>query len=186
MPALIGNVEIHGHAIVSDDDCIAGPDGLTPAALRNDADWAYFQAALDAAAFTVLGRRGHEANPNAKARRRVVVSSSSGGLEGRGDGHWWNPAHVAFASVAAMSAPGGGVAAVPGGRDVFGLFLRIGFDAFHLVRAEGVRIAGGRKLFPGCADGRDAERVLKEAGLSLARSSWLDRAANVRLDLWRR
>ena len=183
---MTGGVAIHGHAIVSDDDCIAGPDGLTPPSMRNGADWEYFQAALDAAAFTVLGRKGHEANPNMKARRRVIVSSASRGLEERGDGYWWNPALTPFADAAKLLAPQGGVAAVPGGRDVFGMFLRIGFDAFHLVRAEGVRVAGGRKLFPGCGEGRSAESLLAEGGLALARSSWLDRAARVRMELWRR
>ena len=38
--------EIDGYAIVSDDDRIAGADGLAPVSLRNEKDWAYYQSAL--------------------------------------------------------------------------------------------------------------------------------------------
>ena len=62
---------IEGYAIVSDDDLIAGPDGRTPDALRNEADWAYFQRELDRADLVALGRLGHEANPNVRQRRRT-------------------------------------------------------------------------------------------------------------------
>ena len=34
-----GILDITGYAIVSDDDKIAGADGLTPASLRNPKDW---------------------------------------------------------------------------------------------------------------------------------------------------
>ena len=79
-------VEIHGYAIVSDNDCIADASGRTPDVLRNEADWAYFQAELGQSAVTVLGRLGHEANPNPKGRLRMILSSSSTGLERRRDG----------------------------------------------------------------------------------------------------
>jgi len=42
-------IEIAGYAIVSDDDKIAGPDGLIPASLRNEKDWNYYQRALASA-----------------------------------------------------------------------------------------------------------------------------------------
>ena len=38
-------IEIHGYAIVSDDDMIAAADGLTPVSLRNEKDWEYYQRA---------------------------------------------------------------------------------------------------------------------------------------------
>ena len=47
--------DFHAYAIVCRNDCIADAEGGMPAALKNDADWAYFQAELtDAAA---LGTR---------------------------------------------------------------------------------------------------------------------------------
>ena len=133
---MIGPWRIHGHAIVSADDKIAGPDGLTPASLRNEADWQRFQRALDDAAVTVLGRLGHEANPNAKGRNRLVLSSSAPGVERRADAWWWNPCRAPLEAALRQAAPGGGIVAVPGGRQVFDLFLDIGFDAFHLARAR--------------------------------------------------
>ena len=83
----IPGYRIEGHAIVSDDERIAGPDGQTPLALSNEADWLRFQAALDGAAVVLIGRRSHEANPNQARRNRVVVSSSAAGIERRGADH---------------------------------------------------------------------------------------------------
>jgi hypothetical protein len=115
-------VEIHGYAIVSDNDCIADALGQTPAVLRNDADWAYFQAELNKSALTVLGRLGHEANPNPKGRLRMVLSSSSPGLERRADGWWWNPEGLSWDQAIRTVLPEGGQVAVPGGRQVFDSF----------------------------------------------------------------
>jgi hypothetical protein len=77
----MGHIEVHGYAIVSEDDRIADADGVTPASLRNDADWSYFQSELDRAAVTVLGRAGHELNPNRRNRLRIVLSTSVRDLE---------------------------------------------------------------------------------------------------------
>ncbi len=143
---MIGPWRIHGHAIVSADDKIAAADGLTPPALRNQADWRRFQQALDRAAVTVLGRLGHQANPNVKGRNRLVLSSSVDGVERRADTWWWNPADVPLEAALRQAAPGGGIVAVPGGRRVFDLFLDLGFDAFHLARAAAVRLPDGKPM----------------------------------------
>jgi hypothetical protein len=177
---------VEGHAIVSADDRIAGADGLTPAALNNAADWARFQAALDAAAIVVLGRKSHTANPNRHNRPRLVVSSSSSGIERRSDAWWWNPAGVSFADALAVAAPGGGIVAVPGGRMIFDLFLDIGFDAFDLSRAERVRLPDGIPIFSAVANGKTADAVLAAHGLVANRHKTLDEAAGVTLTLWRR
>ncbi len=182
---MIGRFAIHGHAIVSADDRIAGADGLTPGSLRNDADWARFQAALDEAAVTVLGRLGHEANPNLKGRNRLVLSTSARGIEQRADAWWWNPAEAPPAEALAAAAPGGGVAAVPGGRQVFDMFLDIGFDAFHLTRAEDVHIPGGVPLFSAVTEGRGADAILAAHGLVPGPTEELDAAARVSLTVWR-
>ena len=52
-----GNLDITGYAIVSDDDKIAGADGLTPASLRNEKDWELYQRAQKQAALVVFARR---------------------------------------------------------------------------------------------------------------------------------
>ena len=178
-------VEIHGYAIVSDDDSIADASGRTPDVLRNDADWAYFQAELNASAVTVLGRLGHEANPNPRGRRRMILSSSSPGLEQRPDGWWWNPEALPWEQAIRTVLPGGGRVAVPGGRRVFDLFLAIGYDAFHLTRAEGVSIPDGVPLFSGCRDGASAEALLAERGMKPEPRLILDPAGPVSLTIWR-
>jgi hypothetical protein len=178
-------VEIHGYAIVSDNDCIADASGRTPESLRNDADWAYFQAELNRSAVTVLGRLGHEANPNPKGRLRVILSSSSTGLERRPDGWWWNPQALPWEQAIRTVLPEGGRVAVPGGRRVFDLFLAIGYDAFHLTRAEGTFIPEGVPLFSACREERPAEAILSGEGLRPEPRRVLDPAGPVTLTIWR-
>jgi dihydrofolate reductase len=179
-----GRHAIHGHAIVSADDFIAAEDGITPPALRNEADWVRFQAALDAAAVTVLGRLGHESNPNVKRRNRLVVSSSARGIERRADAWWWNPVSASLADALAAAAPGGGDVAVTGGKRVFDLFLDAGYDRFDLARAEHVRLGRGVPVFSACASGVRATDVLLQHGLRVRAGEDLDRDAGVTLTLW--
>jgi hypothetical protein len=183
---VIGAWFIHGHAIISENDCIADATGVTPPALRNEADWKRFQAALDHAAVTVLGRLGHEANPNRKKRNRLVLSSSAHGVERRDDALWWNPAEAPVTEALAAAAPGGGVVAVPGGRQVFDLFLGLGFDAFDLVRVHDLVIPDGVPIFTAVKTGMRPENLLAAHGLILHSREALDRAAGVELALWRR
>ncbi|MGD0565046.1 MAG: hypothetical protein ABSA66_18415 [Roseiarcus sp.] len=179
-------VEISGYAIVSDDDKIAGADGLTPVSLRNEKDWAYYQRALDRADLIVIGRRSHEAEPNVRGHRRVVVSRTAAGLEQRSDAWWWNPERVAWPDVAARLLPSGGRVAAPGGQVVFDLFLKIGFDEFHMSRAHGVTLPGGRGVFFACESGVAAETLLAEGGLALSERIALDPAHGVEMNIWRR
>ncbi len=179
-------VDVRGYAIVSDDDRIAGADGLTPVSLRNEIDWDYYQRALDRADLIVIGRRSHEAEPNVRGHRRVVVSRAAAGLEQRSDAWWWDPARVAWRDVAARLLPSGGLVAAPGGQVVFDLFLKIGFDEFHMSRARGVKLPGGRGVFSACEAGVAAETLLAEGGLSLSERIALDPAHGVEMNIWRR
>lgn len=179
-------IEVHGYAIVSDDDRIADAAGRMPETLRSDADWAYFQEELDRSAVTVLGRLGHEAHRNPRRRRRIVVSSSASGLEERSDAWWWNPRDLPWNEVGRRVLPGGGRVAVPGGRRVFDLFLEIGFVAFHLSRAEGARIPDGVPLFSACAGGKRAEAVLAGRGMKAGKREILDPNGPISLTVWRR
>jgi hypothetical protein len=178
-------IEIHGYAIVSDDDRIADAEGNMPDILRNDADWAYFQSELDQSEVVVLGRLGHEANPNPRQRLRLVVSSSSPGLERRDDGWWWNPVALPWNDAIRHVLPRGGRVAVPGGRLVFDLFLGIGYAAFHLSRAEGARLPGGVPVFSACLEGKSAEEVLAASGLKAGSRRILYPAVPVSLTVWR-
>jgi dihydrofolate reductase len=179
--------QIHGHAIVSDDDKIADATGRMPGTLRNDADWRRFQDALDHAVAVLLGRKGHFAHPDRHARNRIVVSSRGRGVEKRDDAWWWNPEAAPLSDVLAKAVPEGGVIAVPGGRRVYDLFLASGgFDEFHLVRARGVTLGDGVFLFSECAAGRTAEDVLAASGHSAGLEETLDSSANVTLTVWRK
>jgi len=181
---MIGPYAIHGYAIVSADDRIAGRDGRMPPALHNDADWRRFQAALRRGAVTVLGRLGHEQNANKLGRNRLVVSSSVGGIERRANGIWWNPAGAKAEAALAAAAPAGGMVAVVGGRRVFDLFLEVGFDEFHLTRMARVVIPEGIPVFSGVDAGRPAAEILAARGLIPARRECLDRDADVTLVVW--
>jgi hypothetical protein len=178
-------IEIKGYAIVSDDDRIAGRDGLIPASLRNEKDWECFQRALADSDLVVLGHRSHELAPNVRGDQRLVISRGAAGLEQHANVWWWNPTRVSWVLVAKELLPRGGDVAVPGGQAVFDLFLKIGFDAFHLSRAHGVRLSGGRALFSSCDAGLSAEAVLTSAGLRVSEKIVLDAEHDVDMSVWR-
>jgi hypothetical protein len=173
------SIEIIGHAIVSADGRIADRRRQMPAELRNDKDWARFQAALDRAALVVLGRLGHEAHVN-PGRRRLVATSRVARLE-RIDElvTLWNPAGIDFRDVAAELGIADGIVAVTGGQQVFDYFLRR-FTRFDLVTVDTVLIPDGVPCFStGWPD-----EVLPQAGMRVAECELLD--PGVRLEVWKR
>jgi hypothetical protein len=178
-------IEITGYAIVSDDDKIAGADGLVPPSLRNAKDWDSYQRALAGSDLVVFGHRSHDFEPNTRGDRRLVVSRGAAGLEQRADAWWWNPARMSWAEVAKRLLPHGGSVAVPGGQGVFDQFLKIGFDAFHLARAHGVKLPGGQSVFSASDAGQSAEDVLTKAGLGLSEKIPLDPEHGVEMNIWR-
>jgi dihydrofolate reductase len=179
-------IEIHGYAIVSDDDKIAAADGLTPVSLRNEKDWDYYQRALANSDLVVMGRRSHEFEPNVRGDLRLVLSREGAGLERRGDAWWWDPTRVSWEQTVKRVLPNGGEVAVAGGQVAFDLFLAIGFDAFHLSRAKGVKLPGGRGVFAACDRGVPAETVLGAAGLAVSETIPLDPAHGVTMNVLRR
>lgn len=178
-------IEIHGYAIVSDDDRIADANDLIPPALRNDKDWEQYQRALANSDLVVFARLSHENEPETHGVPRMVVSRSSQGLENRGGVWWWNPALISWNEAVAKVLPLGGEVAAPGGQGVFDLFLGIGYDIFHLARAHGVKLPGGRAVFSECDRGLSAEAVLSKHGLVPAERIELDPAQRVEMNIWR-
>jgi hypothetical protein len=175
------SIEIVGHAIVSSDGMIADRTRKMPEALRNDADWRRFQAALDRAALVVLGRLGHEAHPN-PGRKRLVVTSRVAWLErdaSDDNAMLWNPDGISFRRVLAGLGIADGTIAVTGGQRVFDLFLP-GFTEFDLVTVSGVRLLDGVPCFSG---GLPWD-VLARAGMRADAPQELD--AGVTLTVWRR
>jgi hypothetical protein len=181
-----GQLDITGYAIVSDDDKIAGADGLVPPSLRNEKDWELYQREQEVANLVVFARRSHELEPNIHKTPRLVVSREAAGLEQRPDGWWWDPRRTTWEEVAARLLPTGGRVAVGGGQVVFDLFLMIGFDGFHLSRAHGVKLPGGRSVFSACDKGVPATIVLEQHGLSPSKTIPLDPAHDVEMTIWRR
>jgi len=178
-------IEIHGYAIVSDDDKIADKNGSIPPSLRNDKDWEQYQAALARSDLVVFARVSHENEPETHGVPRVVVSHGVAGLEQRQDAWWWNPKAVGWDEVIARVLPDGGDVAAPGGQGVFDLFLKIGYDVFHLARARGVELPEGRAVFSECKDGVHAEAVLEKYGLLHAERIELDPTQGVEMNIFR-
>jgi hypothetical protein len=181
-----GQLDITGYAIVSDDDKIADADGLIPPSLRNEQDWQLYQREQEVANLVVFARRSHELEPNIHKTPRLVVSREAAGLEQRPDGWWWDPRRTTWEEVAARLLPTGGRVALGGGQVVFDLFLMVGFDGFHLSRAHGVKLPGGRSVFSACDKGVPAATVLEQHGLSLSKTIPLDPAHGVEMTIWRR
>ena len=179
-------IEIHGYAIVSDDDKIADAAGEVPPSLRNDKEFAAYQQALAAADLVVFARKSHENEPETHGRPRMVVTREAKGLEQRSGVWWWNPADVSWREVVAKALPDGGHIAAPGGQGVFDLFLGIGYDVFHLARARGVTLPGGRAIFSACETGTSAEAVLAQHGLRQVERIEVDAAQRVEMNIWRK
>ena len=179
-------LDITGYAIVSDDDKIAGAEGLIPPSLRNEEDWQQYQREQEVANLVVFARLSHELEPNIHKTPRLVVSREAAGLEQRPDGWWWDPRRTTWEEVAARLLPTGGRVALGGGQVVFDLFLMIGFDGFHLSRAHAVKLPGGRSVFSACDKGVPAATVLEQHGLSLSKTIPLDPAHGVEMTIWRR
>ena len=183
---MAGRLDITGYAIVSDDDKIAGADGLIPPSLRNEKDWELYQHEQEVANLVVFARRSHELEPNIHKTPRLVVSREASGLEQRPDSWWWDPRRITWEEVATRLLPTGGSVAVGGGQVVFDLFLMIGFDGFHLSRAHGVKLPGGRSVFSACDAGVSAASLLEQHGLSLSKTIPLDPEHGVEMTIWRR
>ena len=169
-------IAFKGYAVVSAEGFIADARGRMPDALRFDADWAYFQAALDEADITLLGRHTHEAAPNVKNRRRLVVSCGVRAVIQEDDRTWWaNPREVTPTSAVAVVAGTTANVAVVGGTGVFGWILAEGrYDAFHLSVAGHSRLGAGRPLFDRVDSLEEASGRLETHGLKVIRRAWLD------------
>lgn len=171
---------IEGHAIVSADGMIADAAGVFPLALRNDTDWRQYQAALDAAALTILGRVGHERFPN-PGRRRLVATRRVAGLapDPRDPlAALWNPAGMPLEEALAQLGFEDRGIAVAG---VFDLLLPH-ITHFQLSESHGLTLPGGTPCFA-----RGHPRVILAAnGLVPGTMTKLDEAAGVTTTLWSR
>src|SRR5690606_31294043 len=134
-----------GHAIVSVDGMIADGAGTYPAALRNDADWRLYQAALDRAAVVVVGRKGHERFPNPGRRRLVLTRGVERLADDPGDERatLWNPAGLSLREALGEIGVSAGIVAITG---VFDQFIG-NYDRFALSESHRLAIPGGTPCF---------------------------------------
>jgi hypothetical protein len=177
------SVIVEGHAIVSADGMISDAVGGMPPAMRNEADWRLFQAALDRAALVVIGRVGHERHPN-RGRRRLVTTRQVADLApdpGDSLATLWNPAGVSIDRALTLLGIADGVLAITGGAAAFDLFLPL-YDRFALAEVPDLFIPDGRPCFSG---GLPAI-ALKSAGLGARERAIIDPAAGVTLTMWTR
>jgi dihydrofolate reductase len=179
-------VRFEGYAIVSADGMLADRNGKMPDQLKIDADVQFFNRGLDRASVVVHGRNSHEQQASSDRRRRLIVTHRIAVLAQHPsipNAHLWNPAGASFAEACKAIGVTDGMAAVTGGAEVFGLFLDIGFDAFHLSRAGKVRLPGGRPVFPEVPV-LTPEQVLAKHGLRPGPIQVLDPEAEATLVTW--
>jgi hypothetical protein len=179
-------IRIEGYAIVSADGMIADRDRHMVDGLKIDADARFFTQGLDDAAVIVHGAHSHEQQAVSDRRRRIVVTHRIATIVVHPSipkAVLWNPVATSFADACQAIGVFDGKAAVTGGTRVFGLFLEIGFNAFHLSRAGKVFLPGGRPVFPQVPS-RTPEEVLIEHGLAPGPMRVLDEQAEATLVTW--
>jgi dihydrofolate reductase len=179
---------IEGYAIVSADGMINDALGAMPAAIRNDADYALFQAGLDRAAVVVHGRHSHEGGPGAARRKRLVVTRQTATTApdpAYPNALFWNPTGAALEEAIEQLGAGDGAGAIIGGTEVFSMFLPL-YDSFHLSRAANAKIPGGHPVFKEVGPNATPEDVLMRHGLKPGPRRVLDAAAGVSVVTWER
>jgi dihydrofolate reductase len=177
---------IEGFAIISADGMLADAEGVMPPSLKIEADQRFFHGSLDKADAVVHGRYSHEGGPNAAQRPRLIVTRRIPGIAPHPENPTavlWNPAGASFADAWKMLGVDGGLLAVIGGTEIFGIFLDIGYDAFHLTRADHVRLPDGRPVFPQ-VPASTPEDVLRSRGYRIGGTRLLDRENDLRLATW--
>jgi dihydrofolate reductase len=184
-----GPTRIEGFAIVSEDGMLADAARHIPPALVVEADQKFFHDSLEHAAVVVQGRHSHEGGPRADGRYRLVVTQTVPALAPHPTfpkALLWNPRGASLEEAWARLGAPDGMLAVIGGADVNQIFLERGYDAFHLSRVAGIRLPGGRPVFPDVRPSRTPEDLLAAHGLKPGPQQVLDRATGATLVTWRR
>ncbi len=181
---------IEGLAIVSADGMLADASGHMPKSLVIEADQHFFQDRLDQAAALVQGRHSHEGGGSRAARRRRLIVTRQIAELAETDIYpnalLWNPNGATLQQAWERLGAEDGMLAVIGGTGVYGAFLTIGYDCFHLSRVPQVRLPGGRPVFPEVGPERSPEDVLRSHGLKPAEQRFFDMARGVTMVTWRR
>lgn len=177
---------IEGYAVISKEGMIATSDGHFPEAIKIPADHKFYQDSVDRASAVVNGRHSAEGGPKEHERRRIILTRRVDVLTpdpNNRNAILWNPATAPFDEAWSRLGIEGGVAAVVGGTDTFGLFLTIGYDVFYLTKTE-ASVPRGRPVFPGVGKTATPEEVMREVGLVHKRTRMLDATVNCRVEEW--
>jgi hypothetical protein len=180
------SLRTEGYAIVTADGMLADGAGRFPPDLKIDADQRFFEEGLEAANLIVHGKHSHEQQPHSDRRRRLLLTRKIAGLAPHPSlpkAMFWNPAGASFTEACRAIGIAEGLVAVIGGTEVFGLFLAIGYDAFHLSRVGSVRLPDGRPVFSG-VPAKAPEDILAHYGLAPGPARVLDSEAEVTLVTW--
>ena len=186
---MAGSYRIEGYAIASVEGMIADDRAEMPDSLKIEADHAFLKRELDLVDAVVHGRRSHEGHANSWSRRRLVLTHRIRALAPdpeQAQSLLWNPAGASFDEACRQLGLGAGTIAILGGTHVYGLFLGIGYDAFHLCRAGNATIPGGTPVFAEVAKGLSPDEVLAGAGLAPGPTRTLDEANALTLVSWTR
>jgi dihydrofolate reductase len=165
---------------------IATSDGKFPEAIRIPADHKFYQDSVAAASAVANGRHSAEGGVGEKDRKRIILTRRVDMLTPDADNPnaiQWNPATAPFDEAWARLGLDGGVLAVVGGTETFGLFLNIGYDVFYLTRTE-ASVPRGRPVFPGVGTTTTTEEVMRKHGLVLSGTRMLDASVNCRVEEW--
>ena len=180
---------IESYAIVSEDGMLADAQRHIPDKLKVEADQKFFHEGLAKSVAVVQGRHSYEGGPPVPGRHRLIATRRIAGLApdpSQPQTMFWNPQGASLeAAWAALGAPDGTLAVI-GGPEVYGLFLQIGYDAFHLTRVAGVRLPGGRPVFPQIGPDRKPEDLLASHGLKPGPQQVIDAAKGATLVTWTR
>jgi hypothetical protein len=179
---------IEGLAIVSADGMIADAGGVQPDTLKLEADQRFFHTTLDQATALVHGRHSGEGGPHMARRRRLILTRTIAALARdpqNANAMHWNPAGATLEQAWDALGLSGGLLAVIGGTEPFGLFLEIGYDVFHLSRTSRATLPGGRPVFPGIPP-LTPEQLLERYSMKPGPARVLDEKAGLSLVTWRR
>jgi hypothetical protein len=146
--------------------------------MQLEADKFYFEASLAKADAIVNGRHSQEGHPDCAKRRRLVVTRQVDGVAPDPDNFhaWrWNPAGASLETALGKLGLSAGTVAIIGGPQVYTLFLKLGYDVFHLSRARKVRLPGGLPVFTReTAGGGEPQAALTAAGFRPGPTRLLD------------
>jgi dihydrofolate reductase len=179
------SISVEGFAIVSEDGMLADASGAMPSALVVEADQKFLSDSLDRVDLIVHGRNSYENQAKSQQRRRLIAThgiQTVAPAEICTHALFWNPAGLPLEKAAEMLGVRNGTVAILGGTEMYGLFL-LRYDLFHLSRLPGLRLPGGRPVFPQVPKWKP-EDVLASTGLIPGPQRLLDVTCGATVTSW--